>query len=665
MSLFSNIRDTFTNVRKRDYEDTIKLHEELEKLAKKAFSEAIPKDDFVARFECFVDLPERLSKHFNFLAEKILLSSGLYAIAPMPEYEDTEGLYRHRDYVRGMTEVIQSFKEYEDQVHRVAFSIIYELKEALPDTKACDTTDLSFEVPASQFFHHNGHEIIDSALGAFCREELIETPVFAVWRSILENNFEALYQEHRIKNDLYNAKMLNGKVPLEALTRSIFAHLPLTNLFNFTVPFALPAIDRFKHQYVLGKTGSGKSVLLRHQIAHDLNAGHGVVVVTPERDLINDVLSYVPDSRRDDVVHFDAGDDTNPLVGFNPFALADKNMLTQRAGELESILIRTLGDMGVKMKPILSNSIYALLATQGTLQDIPKLLDPDDPTYRQSIAPKLDERTRAFFEKYDSSSYYKDVYEPIVNRLEPLLRPPLASTLTASSLNFDTLLNKTSSIVLCNLSRLRGFQAEITGQFLLATFQQTFFGRDLIPEDKRLPYFFYMDEFQTYATGSEQSLKEFLTRARKYKTGIIMAHQNTDDIPANLLSSIFGNCGTLTGMFMSAKDASTFTREAQLANFRGFNKAENQLQNFLAGELAIATPEMKQAQICRVPERPPFPFEIDRIEALKKYSKKRLGINSKASKPPEDEPPNNAPPTESKKPEKKDDDWEDLGYKLS
>lgn len=95
--------------------------------------------------------------------------------------------------------------------------------------------------------------------------------------------------------------------------------------------------------------------------------------MTPERDLINDVLSYVPDSRADDVVHFDASDDTSPLVGFNPFALHDKSLLTQRAGELELILIRTLGDMGVKMKPILSNSIYALLATQGSLHDIPSL----------------------------------------------------------------------------------------------------------------------------------------------------------------------------------------------------------------------------------------------------------------------------------------------------
>ena len=661
MSFISNIRDTFVNVRKRDYEETVEMHSALESLVKRALNEAVPLDGFVDQF--FPELPAYFHGHFSFLAEKIIASSGLYSIQSLPKYEDTEALYQHRDYLRGMTQVMKSSKEYEDHIFRAAHGIIFELVNALPDsvtTPASDEIEVSFEVPASQFFHHNGHELIDIVLNHLFREELVDTPLFISWRVIILNNFKALYENHHIRGNEYSARSLKGKLPINEFTQAIFYPLPLSNLFNFSVPFALPAEDRFKHQYVLGKTGSGKSVLLRHQIAHDLNAGHGVVVMTPERDLINDVLSYVPDSRADDVVHFDASDDTSPLVGFNPFALHDKSLLTQRAGELELILIRTLGDMGVKMKPILSNSIYALLATQGSLHDIPKLLDPNNTSYRRSIAAKLDERTREFFEKYDTSTYYKEVYEPIINRLDPLLRPPLSTTLTTPALDFNHLLNDTSSIVLCNLSRLRGFQAEIVGQLLLAIFQQTFFARDSLPESKRLPYFFYMDEFQTYATGSEHSLKDFLTRARKYKVGIVMAHQNTDDIPGNLLSSIFGNCGTLCGMLMSSKDASTFTREAQLANFRGFDRAEAQLQNFLAGEIAIATPQMKQARICRTPERPPFPFSVDRIDRLKAYSKSRFGVSTKATKSPEQKPPNDKPP-----PTSPPDTWEDLGYRLS
>ena len=171
-----------------------------------------------------------------------------------------------------------------------------------------------------------------------------------------------------------------------------------------------------------------------------------------------------------------------------------------------------------------------------------------------------------------------------------------------------------------------------------------------------------MDEFQAYATASEKSLKHFLTRARKYKVGIVMAHQNTDDIPGNLLSSIFGNCETLVGMLMSSKDASGFTRESQLANFRGFDRAEAQLHNFIPGEIAIATPDMKQARICRVPERPPFDYSMEQVEAVKEWSKERFGLPPRTYAPESGSPPSGQPPMASKT---KSDDREDLGYRLS
>ena len=667
MSLFSSIVDTFTNVRQKDYNEAKRMHAELIGAHARAGLAAADIPDLAREaVDAPDELPAPLVAHLRVVVEDILASSGLYAILPMPPIEDTEALYRHREYLRAMAPVVAEADHYSRHVRAIARGIAVQLTKSLPaPASPDDPPSLTFDIPATHFFHQDIPGIIDYALSALAYEEVIDTPLFAAVRGLLEQNLERLSERHRLRSPEYSAEAFKGKATPEELVDAIFSRLPFAHLFDFQVPFRLTTVDRYKHQYVLGKTGSGKSVLLRHQIAHDLHAGYGVVVMTPERDLINDVLSYVPESRLADVVHFDAFDDAPPLVGFNPFTLPDRTALAQRAGELESILVRTLGDMGVKMMPVLSNSIYALLATEGSFHDIPKLLDPQDASYRRRIAGELDERTREFFEKYDASTYYKDVYEPIINRLDPLLRPPLSTTLTTPALDFDHILNHSSSIVLCNLSRLRGFQAEIVGQLLLATFQQTFFARDALPERERLPCFFYMDEFQAYATASEKSLKDFLTRARKYKVGIVMAHQNTDDIPGNLLSSIFGNCGTLVGMLMSSKDASGFTREAQLANFRGFDRAEAQLQNFIPGEIAIATPDMKQARICRVPERPPFDYSMEQVEALKVFSKKALGITRRAPAPRPETQPGAEPPAGATPPAKKPGDWEDLGYRLS
>ena len=581
MGILTDIKDTFSKVRKKDYSATERAHTALAAQMARV-GQASPAEQAAHVMEQLGPQSPTLEPHLSYLAESIIGSAGVSELQPMPPLEDTQAVYRHREYLAGMQQVAADYETFESYAMNAAGMVLEAVCNVCPEAEG-DTHDLQFTVPAAQFFHASGHDLIDAVLGVFFHEEIIDTPLFVVWRSIILKNFEMLYEQHRIKEPDSSAAARNGKLPTEALAAAMFGPLPLKDLLNCPVPFTAPVERRLKHHYVLGKTGSGKSVLLRYQIAHDLHAGHGVVVITPERDLINDVLSYVPESRHGDVVHFDAADNVEPVVGFNPFALKDQRDATQRAGELENILIRTLGDMGVKMAPTLSNTIYALLATQGTLQDIPKLLDLNNPSHRKSVFHKFDERTQDWFKRYETDPYYKDVYAPIINRLEPLLRQPLASTLTTPSLDFSELLNHRSSIVLCDISKLRGFQAEIVGQFLLATFQQTFFERDLIPERDHLPYFFYMDEFQTYASSAEKSLKDFLTCARKYKVGIVMAHQNTDDIPSNLLSSIFGNCGTLTGMLMSSQDAPQFTREAQLANFRSFDRTDAHLQNFLPG----------------------------------------------------------------------------------
>jgi len=215
MSFISNIRDTFVNVRKRDYEETVEMHSALESLVKRALIDAVPFDGFVEQF--FPELPAHFHGHFSFLAEKIIASSGLYTVQPLPKYEDTEALYQHRDYLRGMTQVMKSSKEYEDHILRTAHGIIFELVNALPDsvtTPASDEIEISFEVPASQFFHHNGYELIDIVLNHLFREELVDTPLFISWRVIILNNFKALYENHHIRGNEYSARSLKGKLPI-------------------------------------------------------------------------------------------------------------------------------------------------------------------------------------------------------------------------------------------------------------------------------------------------------------------------------------------------------------------------------------------------------------------------------------------------------------------
>src|SRR5689334_18811988 len=91
------------------------------------------------------------------------------------------------------------------------------------------------------------------------------------------------------------------------------AYIGIRDVWEGTEPFGLSAEDRRQHMYVIGKTGTGKSTLLRNLILQDLYAGRGVGLIDPHGDLAHDVLNHAPSWRADHIVYFDAADRDYPL----------------------------------------------------------------------------------------------------------------------------------------------------------------------------------------------------------------------------------------------------------------------------------------------------------------------------------------------------------------
>ena len=216
----------------------------------------------------------------------------------------------------------------------------------------------------------------------------------------------------------------------------------------------LPLRDRFRHGYIIGKTGSGKTNLLKHLITQDLNNPDvGLILLSPEDGIFQSLLPAIPESRQDDLIYFDPTDTADPVIGFNPFDFTDaddltprdrENYLTLKAGETYTIFERALGDLGVKMTTLMQNIAYALLQLpHATILDLDKLVTPHDNTFRRSLthAESVDPRTRQFWAHYDDSTYYKSTYDPVVNRLDPFLRPPLSTILSTSALSFHDAIN--------------------------------------------------------------------------------------------------------------------------------------------------------------------------------------------------------------------------------
>ena len=338
------------------------------------------------------------------------------------------------------------------------------------------------------------------------------------------------------------------------------------NTMNPNIEIKLPASLRDRHCYIIGKSGSGKTNLIRNMLMQDLTADNGIGIIAPEQELLTEeIMPYIPEERIDDVVYFNPADTVSPIP-FNPLYLADGEDIDLKVDDNLTIFKRLMGETQARMDEILRQSLYALMARpNSTLLDIEKLLSRSDDTFRQEIvATTEDEQTRYFFES-TYTSFPKDAHLPITTRINRLIRPKMIRSLLCQPgqcFNFREAMDD-GKILLFNLADgLIGEQtAELLGQLIVSKIQLAAMSRMDIPKAARRPFYLYMDEFQTFTGVNETSYEKMLSRARKYELCLILAHQQTGQIPKLLMREILGNVSTIIAFNISHVDATQLTQE--------------------------------------------------------------------------------------------------------
>jgi hypothetical protein len=324
---------------------------------------------------------------------------------------------------------------------------------------------------------------------------------------------------------------------------------------------------RARHVYIIGKSGSGKTNLLRTMIFQDLDEGAGLGVIAPEQEMLTEeILPYIPDHRIDDVVYVNPADTEYP-VSFNPLQLDEGEDTDIKVDEVLTIFKRVVGgETGPRMEEILRQALYALIGRPGaTLLDIERLLDRQNPEFRNEVIRTCRDDDIAHFLGEVYPTLPKDAHLPITNRLGRFLRPKTIRTMLCQpqgSLNFRRAMDE-GRILLFNLSDgILGEQnSQILGQLVISKFQLAVMSRASQAKHARAPFYLYVDEFQTFTGVSAASYEKMLSRARKYNLRLILAHQQTGQISTGLLKEILGNVSTSICFAVSREDAAKFSKE--------------------------------------------------------------------------------------------------------
>jgi len=348
-------------------------------------------------------------------------------------------------------------------------------------------------------------------------------------------------------------------------TNSTTAWFGRTNFRNDRRLFGIKQADRLAHMYIVGKTGTGKSTLLETLMRNDLSAGHGFALLDPHGDLVESVRDAVPAERRDDLIYFDVPD-TSRVLGFNPLAPAAPAARPLVASSLIQALKKIWADSwGPRMEHILRNALLTLLdQPEATLADILRLFN--DAGFRRGALTRVESPTVRDFWLNEYEQYFwrlrAEAIAPIQNKVGAFLAHPILNrilTQPRSSFDLRAIMDE-GRILLVNLAkgRLGEDAASLLGALLVSHIGSAGLSRATRPAASRRPFFFYLDEFHSFTTGS---LGGMLSELRKYRVGMVLAHQYLGQIDPAILEAILGNVGTLICFRAGFADAEILAQE--------------------------------------------------------------------------------------------------------
>lgn len=357
---------------------------------------------------------------------------------------------------------------------------------------------------------------------------------------------------------------------------------PFAALFETAFPFHISFPIRFEHTHVLGGSGHGKTQLLQLLIHHDIvksrEDNRSVVVIDSQGDLIRTIshLScFSPSEDRslaDHLVIIDPTDVEFPVC-LNMFDFDRGRLRSFAPLEREKVLNGTielyeyffgalLGAELTQKQGVIFKYLARLMLEipQATIHTFRLLMEDGEPfrPYMRKLPPSA----RSFFETRFFDRSFNDTKKQILTRLWGVLSNATFERMFSHPRNKVDLFEATNAgkIVLINTAKdlLQHEGSAIFGRFFIALLAQGAIQRSAIPAHERRPTFVYIDEAADYF---DDTIEHLLNQARKYKVGMVLSHQNLDQLSASLRSSIFSSTSIKFAGGVSGKDATLLAGE--------------------------------------------------------------------------------------------------------
>jgi len=328
-----------------------------------------------------------------------------------------------------------------------------------------------------------------------------------------------------------------------------------TNFRSEAKTFGILQADRMYHFYCVGKSGTGKTSLLKTLMIQDAEAHRGFAFVDVHGDASRELIERLDGRFKNrDIVYFDV---TNPNldIGYNPLRFVSPAKRSLVASNILEIFQRN-------WKSAWGMILLTLLdQPKAQLSDILKLLH--EKSYRETCIVHIQNQDIKTFWIKEFPKYKPNDLLPIMNKLGGFLSHSIVRKILIENTNQLSLrkIIDSRTILIINLAKgqVGADVAHILGGLLLTSLASASFSRIDILEKNRIPYFLYIDEFQTIS-GTEL-IAELLAQVRKFKIGLVLANQFLHQLDAEVRASVLGNVGTVIAFRLGITDANLMAKE--------------------------------------------------------------------------------------------------------
>ncbi len=358
---------------------------------------------------------------------------------------------------------------------------------------------------------------------------------------------------------LVHSQSRNLPVPINFKNNPNFDVVIGKNNYDETeVPIGLTKSERERHMFIVGGTGSGKTTMLKYQIIQDIRNGKSLAVIDPHGDLANELLEYIPENRKKDLIYLDPDDLDHP-IGVNLLELQEgltgndllreKDRVTEAVVSVMRKIFSKDDSGGHRVEYVLRNTIQtALTLDNSTLFTIFQLIN--DHKFAKKVIKNLEDENLKMFWKNElgkaGSMQKVKMTAGVTTKIGRFLFSASTRAMLGqrkSTIDFNEILD--GKILICNFSKgkLGEDTSILFGTTILAKLQLAAFRRAEQKQIDRKSFYLYVDEFQNFAT---LSFTQMLSESRKYKVFLIMAEQSTQQQEnQKLIDIILANVGTL------------------------------------------------------------------------------------------------------------------------